>query len=129
MLNIALLALKEIALNKIEKIYTHIQAARQCNKFLSGINNASVEYFIDTAQSVRKIKEEKNPHYVAVASEEAADLYNVIILRENIANQPGNFTRFLVCAKEPISVDTRIPAKTSLIMPTSHKPGSLVEAL
>ncbi|MCH6574631.1 MAG: chorismate mutase, partial [Bacteroidetes bacterium] len=124
-----LVGIEEIALNKIEKIYTHIQAARQCNKFLSEIKNASVEYFIDTAQSVRKIKEEKNPHYAAVASEEAADLYNVIILRENIANQPGNFTRFLVCAKEPISVDTRIPAKTSLIMATSHKPGSLVEAL
>ncbi|MGB5847450.1 MAG: bifunctional 3-deoxy-7-phosphoheptulonate synthase/chorismate mutase [Ignavibacteriaceae bacterium] len=124
-----LVGIEEIALNKIEKIYTHIQAARQCNKFLSGIKNASVEYFIDTAQSVQKIKEEKNPHYTAVASEEAADLYDVVILRENIANQQGNFTRFLVCAKEPISVDTRIPAKTSIIMATSQKPGSLVEAL
>jgi chorismate mutase/prephenate dehydratase len=124
-----LVGTEEIALNKIEKIYTHIQAARQCNKFLSGIKNASVEYFIDTAQSVQKIKEEKNPRYAAVASEEAADLYDVIILRENIANQQGNFTRFLVCAKEPISVDTRIPAKTSIIMATSQKPGSLVEAL
>ena len=124
-----LIGIEEISLNKIEKIYTHIQAVRQCNKFLSEIKNASVEYFIDTAQSVRKIKGEKNPRYTAVASEEAADFYDVIILRENIANQPGNFTRFLVCAKEPISVDTRIPAKTSLIMATSHKPGSLVEAL
>jgi chorismate mutase/prephenate dehydratase len=124
-----LVGITEIALNKIEKIYTHIQAARQCNKFLSGIGNANVEYFFDTAQSVQKIKEERNPLFAAVASKEAADLYDVIILRENIADQWGNFTRFLVCAKDPISVDTRIPAKTSIIMATSQKPGSLVDAL
>ena len=124
-----LVALGEIPLSKIEKIYAHIQTARQCSKFIGGIKNASVEYFIDTAESVRKIKGEKNPYYTAIASEEAAKLYDVVILRENIANQPGNFTRFLVCAREPIIVDTRIPAKTSLIMATSQKPGSLVEAL
>lgn len=124
-----LVAIEETPLNKLEKIFTHIQAARQCNRFLSGIKNATVEYFLDTALSVHKIKEEKNPHYAAVASEEAAKLFDVVILRENIANQPGNFTRFLVCAKDPIIVDNRIPAKTSIIMATSHQPGSLVRAL
>ena len=124
-----LVAVEETPLNKLEKIFTHVQAARQCKKFLSGIKNASVEYFLDTALSVQKIRDEKNPHYAAIASEEAAKLFDVVILRENIANQPGNFTRFLVCAKEPITVDTRIPAKTSIIMATSQQPGSLVEAL
>jgi chorismate mutase/prephenate dehydratase len=124
-----LVAIEETPLNKLEKIFTHIQAAQQCNKFLSGIKNAKVEYFLDTALSVQKIKEEKNPLHAAIASEEAAELFDVVILRENIANQPGNFTRFLVCAKEPIKVDTRIPAKTSIIMATSQQPGSLVEAL
>ena len=124
-----LVAIEETPLNKLEKIFTHIQAARQCNRFLSGIKNASVEYSLDTALSVQKIKTTKNPHYAAIASEEAAKLFDVVILRENIANQPGNFTRFLVCAKEPITVDTRIPAKTSIIMATSQQPGSLVQAL
>ncbi len=124
-----LVALKEIALNKIERVYTQAQAARQCNKFLAGINNASVECFIDTARSIKKIKEENNNYYAAIASEEAAKLFNVVILRENIANQPGNFTRFLICAREPITVDLRIPAKTSVILATSHTAGSLVNAL
>ena len=124
-----LVALKEIALNKIERVYTQAQAARQCNKFLAGINNASVEYFIDTARSIKKIKEENNNYYAAIASEEAAKLFNVVILRENIANQPGNFTRFLICAREPITIDLRIPAKTSVILATSHTAGSLVNAL
>jgi chorismate mutase/prephenate dehydratase len=124
-----LVGLEEIPLNKIKKIYTHIQAARQCSKFLSGFKNASVEYFIDTARSAKKVKDENNPLYAAIASEEAAKLFDVVILREDIANQPGNYTRFLVCSMLPISIDDRIPAKTSLIMATSQKPGSLAEAL
>ena len=124
-----LVGLDEFPLNKIKKIYTHIQAARQCSKFLSGIKNASVEYYIDTARSAKKIKEEGNPFYAAIASEEAAKLFDVVILRENISNQPGNYTRFLVCAMLPITVDERIPAKTSIIIATSQQPGSLVEAL
>jgi chorismate mutase/prephenate dehydratase len=124
-----LVGLEETPLNKIKKIYTHIQAARQCSKFLSGFKNASVEYFIDTARSAQKVKDENNPLYAAIASEEAAKLFNVVILREDIANQPGNYTRFLVCSMLPITVDKRIPAKTSLIMATSQKPGSLVGAL
>ncbi len=124
-----LVGLGEIPLNKIKKIYTHIEAARQCSKFLSGFKNASVEYFIDTARSAEKVRNENNPLYAAIASEEAAKLFDVVILREGIANQPGNYTRFLVCSMLPITVDERIPAKTSLIMATSQKPGSLVEAL
>jgi chorismate mutase/prephenate dehydratase len=124
-----LVGLEEIPLNKIKKIYTHIQAAQQCSKFLSGFKNASVEYFIDTARSAKKIKDENNPQYAAIASEEAAKLYDVVILREDISNQPGNYTRFLIGSMLPITIDERIPAKTSLIMATSQKPGSLVEAL
>ena len=124
-----LVGLDEIPLNKIQKIYTHIQAARQCSKFLSGFRNASVEYFIDTARSAKKIKEVNNPLYAAIASEEAAKLYDVVILRESISNQPGNYTRFLVCSMLPMTIDDRIPAKTSVIMATSQQPGALVEAL
>jgi chorismate mutase/prephenate dehydratase len=124
-----LVGLDEIPLNKIQKIYTHIQAARQCSKFLSGFNNASVEYFIDTARSAKKIKDENNPLYAAIASEEAAKLFDVVILREGISNQPGNYTRFLIGSMLPITIDERIPAKTSIIMATSQKPGSLVGAL
>lgn len=124
-----LLGLEDIPLNKIKKIYAHFQAARQCNKFLKSIPQAEVEYFEDTAKSVEKIKEEGKKEFAAIASKEAAEIFNVTILREDIANQAGNFTRFLICSKQPIVVDERIPAKTSLILATAQKPGSLVQAL
>ena len=124
-----LLTLEDVPLNSIKKVFTHYQAARQCSKFLKSIPNAEVELLPDTAKSVEYIKEKNDKGFAAIASREAAELFNVVVLREDIANQQGNFTRFLICSRDPINVDERIPAKTSLILATAHKPGSLVEAL
>ncbi|HAB53377.1 MAG TPA: 3-deoxy-7-phosphoheptulonate synthase [Ignavibacteriales bacterium] len=124
-----LLGLEDVPLNKIKKIYVHFQAARQCSKFLKSLPQAEIVYFEDTAKSVQKIKEEGVKDYAAIASKETAEIFNVSVLREDIANQPTNFTRFLVCSRVPIKVDERIPAKTSLILATAHKAGSLVQAL
>ena len=116
-------------IGKLELIFAHYQAAAQCNKFLATIPDASIQYFADTALSVKKIKDEGNPSYGAIASEEAAKLFNLKILQRDIANQPDNFTRFLVCARKTQDVDLRIPTKTSLVMATAHTAGSLLEAL
>ena len=113
----------------IKKIYAHYQAAAQCSNFIATLKGCSIEYFADTAMSVRKISEEKNSEYAAIASKEASEIFNVKIIRENIANQTENYTRFIVCTRKPISVDQRIPCKTSLVLATSHTAGSLVDAL
>lgn len=124
-----LVGLQKVPLNQIKKIYVHYQAARQCSKFLKSLPKTELEYFEDTAKSVEKIKEEGNPYFAAIASQEAAELFEVLVLKEDIANQQGNFTRFLVCSKNSIKVDERIPAKTSLVLATAHQAGSLVQAL
>ncbi|NWF88746.1 MAG: bifunctional 3-deoxy-7-phosphoheptulonate synthase/chorismate mutase [Ignavibacteriaceae bacterium] len=127
--NHCLLGLEDVPLNKIKRIYAHFQAARQCSKFLKSLPQAELVYFEDTAKSVQKIKEEGIKEFAAIASKETAEIFNVSVLRENIANQSTNFTRFLVCARQAIKVDERIPAKTSLILATAHKAGSLVQTL
>ncbi|MBE0539461.1 MAG: bifunctional 3-deoxy-7-phosphoheptulonate synthase/chorismate mutase [Ignavibacterium sp.] len=124
-----LLTIEDVPLNNIKKIFTHYQAARQCSKFIKSIPNAEVELLPDTAKSVEFIKEKADKTFAAIASKEAAEIFDVVVLKEDIANQQGNFTRFLICSRDSIKVDERIPAKTSLILATSHKPGSLVETL
>ena len=116
-------------IGKLEVIFAHYQAAAQCNKFLSTLPDAKIQYFADTALSVKKIKEEGKAEYGAIASEEAAKLFNLKILQREIANQPENFTRFLVCSRKANEVDERIPTKTSLVMATAHTAGSLLKAL
>jgi len=124
-----LVANKDVSVHKIKKIYAHYQAAAQCSDFLSRIPEARIEYFADTAMSVQKISEEQNPEFAAIASEEAAKLFNVNIIRKGISNQEENHTRFLIVSRNRVKVDNRLPAKTSLVMATSHSPGSLVKAL
>jgi chorismate mutase / prephenate dehydratase len=124
-----LVSSSDVSIHKIKKIYAHYQAAAQCSNFLASLPEARIEYFADTAMSVQKISEENNPEYAAIASEEAANLFNVNIIRRKISNQDENHTRFLIVARNKIKVDHRLPAKTSLVMATSHTPGSLVKAL
>ncbi|MCX7874698.1 MAG: bifunctional 3-deoxy-7-phosphoheptulonate synthase/chorismate mutase [Melioribacteraceae bacterium] len=124
-----LIGVEDIPFNKIKKVYAHHQAASQCSKFLESIPKAAIEYFADTAMSVQKISEEQNPYFVAIASEEAANLYGLKILKSDIANQTDNYTRFLIASRKPQKVDPRIQSKTSIVMATSHTPGSLVDAL
>lgn len=128
-INHCLAAIKKVPLSGIKKIYAHYQAEAQCSNFIASLKNCSLEYFPDTAMSFRKIKEEKNPSIAAIAGEDAAKLYGLKILRRNIANQSGNFTRFLVLSQNPSAPPEGVPCKTSIIMSTSNKAGSLADVL
>ncbi len=124
-----LVAHEELPLANIRRIFSHPQALAQCSIFISTIPNCKVEYFADTALSVKRIQEERDPTQAAIASEQAARMFNLEILKREIANQRDNYTRFLVAAIKPRPLDLRIQAKTSLIMATTHTHGSLVQAL
>ncbi|MCP5061483.1 MAG: 3-deoxy-7-phosphoheptulonate synthase [Ignavibacteriae bacterium] len=124
-----LVGTKDAKVSQLKKIYAHYQAAAQCDKFISTLPNCALEYFADTAMSVQQISTEKNPENGAIASEDAANLFDVKILEKEISNQEENYTRFLVCSKKQQDLDVRIPAKTSLVLATAHTAGSLLEAL
>jgi chorismate mutase/prephenate dehydratase len=124
-----LVAHEEVPISGLRRIFSQPQALAQCSVFLSTLPGCKVEYFTDTAMSVKRIQEERDPAQAAIASEEAARMFDLAILKREIANQRENFTRFLVASRERLAVDLRIPAKTSLVMATTHTHGSLVEAL
>lgn len=127
--NHCLAAIKKVPVKNIKKIFAHYQAEAQCSRFIAKLKGCSIEYFPDTAMSFKKIKDEKNAKYGAIAGEDAARIYGLKILRKNIANQTGNYTRFLIIAPNPVSVESRIPAKTSIIMTTPNRAGALADAL
>ena len=127
--NHCLVAHEDVPLANIRRIFSHPQALAQCSVFLATLSNCQVEYFNDTALSVKRIQEERDPTQAAIASEEAARLFNLTIIKREIANQRENYTRFLVAASKLRPVDLRIPAKTSLVMATPHTHGALVDAL
>lgn len=122
-------SVKNVPIKKIKKVYAHYQAAEQCSRFLSALPGCSVEYFPDTAMSFKKIKEEGNPYYAAIAGEGAAKIFGLKVLKTNIANQSGNYTRFLIASREPVPVEKKFKSKTSLAMAIPNKTGSLADAL
>jgi len=124
-----LMAVEEIPLAHIRRIYSHPQALAQCSNFLSTLVSCKVESYTDTAMAVQKVKEEQDLSQAAVASEEAAEQYGLVILKHDIANQKENFTRFVIVARDPITVDSRIPCKTSLVLSTAHREGALSRCL
>jgi chorismate mutase / prephenate dehydratase len=124
-----LLAIEEVPLAQIRQVYSHPQALAECMKFVSQLPHCQALPYADSAMAVKKIKDDNDPGVAAIASEEAGRIYGLKVLRRNIEDQQNNFTRFLILAKRPSTVDLRIPCKTSLIMATSHEEGSLLRAL
>lgn len=124
-----LVALPGVKQNEIRRVFSHPQALAQCTHFLASLPDCTVEAFTDTAMSVKRIRAENIRAHAAVASEQAAALYGLNVLKHDIANQKENFTRFMIVATEPAKYDARFNCKTSLIFATQHEQGALVRCL
>ncbi len=124
-----LLAVDKVPVERIKRIISHPQALAQCSHFLSGLHGCKVESYLDTAMAARKVLEDEDLSQAAIAGSYAAQLYDLCILKRDVANQPENFTRFVIAGPEAITVDPQIPCKTSLLMTTSHEEGSLISCL
>jgi len=124
-----LLALEQIPVDRIRRIMSHPQAIAQCSNYLAKLHDCKVESYIDTAMSAKKVLEDGDLSQAAIAGSYAADIYGLEILERDLANQPENFTRFVIVSRDPVEVDPQIPCKTSLLMVTSHDKGALIKCL
>lgn len=124
-----LIGLPDTPLEQVQVVFSHPVALQQCRAFIKGLPNARYEPYIDSAEAVRMVKKEADPKYAAIASSEAAELYELDVMREGISDHPENYTRFWIVSREPVAVDLRIPAKTSLQLVTDHSKGALVAVL
>jgi len=115
------------SLADIRRVYSHPQVFQQCREFLSQHPNWDLVACRDTASAVQRIKESNDPHEAAIASKEAAELFQMRILQEGIETNPRNFTRFVVISRDEFLEGPQ--NKSSLIFSVSDTPGSLVAAL
>ena len=117
---------KNESLEGITKIYSHQQALAQCRAWLD-LNIVKAERLpvSSNAEGARIAGEEENT--AAIASEAAAELYDLNILANNIEDEPDNTTRFLVIGRATCSPSGN--DKTSLIFSAQNKPGALHKLL
>ena len=123
-----LLAPPGVGLHEVRRVYSHPQALAQAHGFLRRHGLAPVPTY-DTAGAAEELARSGERGAAAIASRRAGELYGLTTLAAGIEDEPWNYTRFLVLAREPAPVAPRVPAKTSLVLVTRHEEGALLRCL
>jgi len=124
-----LLGLPGTKVSEIKDVYSHAQALSQCSKFIKS-NRLTEHVRADTAGSAEMVSKSKDKTKAAIASSLSAKTYNLEIIKNNIENEKGNLTRFLVMGKN-ISQPEFSGKKyiTSFLFKLKSKPAALYQSL
>ncbi len=110
----------------IKVVYSHPQPIGQCRGWLrKNLPNVRIEECSSTSYAAKKICSE--PDAAAIASSEAARLYNLQVVASKIEDHARNMTRFLIIGKDTIQQTG--DDKTSIMFAASHIPGALYKTL
>lgn len=83
----------------IKTVRSHVEALKQCRRFLTTNSHLTQVIGADTASSVRRIVEEKINENSAIGSRRAAEIYGAKIIAENIADDHDNWTTFYLIGR------------------------------
>ena len=124
-----LLGIPGAKISEIKDVYSHGQALSQCSNFIKS-NNLTEHVRADTAGSAEMISKSKDKTKAAIASSLSAKTYNLDIIENNIENEKGNSTRFLIMGKN-ISQPEFGEKKyiTSFLFKLKSKPAALYQSL
>jgi prephenate dehydratase len=123
-----LLARPGATLGSIRRVASHPVALAQCRDFFAARPHIEAVAAYDTAGSVRDLlRPDGVATQGAIASHLAARIYGAQVLMEGIEDDPQNYTRFLMLAREPQPIEG--VSKTSLVFSTANVPGALHGAL
>jgi len=120
----------------IKKVYSHPQGLRQCRDFLNQYDWDRIPAY-NTAGSVRMISKRNDKTEAAIASERAAAIYQMKILKEGIENDIHNYTRFFALSRPDVGMRSLTSSeekekkamKSSIVFATDHVPGALYDCL
>jgi prephenate dehydratase len=127
----SLIGREELPLDAIEVVLSHPQASAQCARFIrENLPAATVRAAASTAEAVREVSGSQAP-WAALGAASAARLYDCVVLREGVEDEPDNVTRFVWIAPAGTSPSGDGPYRTSLVFAElgADHPGALVDAL
>jgi len=121
-----LLAVEGATIDGIQKVYSHPQGFEQSVTFLKPYDWQLIPYY-NTAKSAEYVKSQNDSTIAAIASKQAAEIYGLKILSENINCNKQNTTRFIIISKN--QKVNNLCNKVSVVFSTKHKAGALFKAL
>jgi len=126
----------------VEEVVSHPQPLAQCAAYLRRrLPQARTVPASSTAEAVRQVVQEDGVRRAALGPRRAAELYGAVIVEEDVADEPGNATRFVWVARahaghatvgeDPGAEDAGVLMRTSLAFSGQgdREPGWLVRCL
>ena len=105
---------------KVEKIYSKAEVFSQCRNWLSAMAKDRPTIPVDSTTAAAQMARDQ-AGVAAIGSKQAAEIYGLHILFENIEDNPDNMTRFFVIGRE--AARRSGDDKTAIMFTTAHKPG------
>jgi prephenate dehydratase len=128
--HICLMGVAGADLSDVTRAMSHPVLLGQCRGFLKshGIERIAGA---DTAGSAKQVSQAKDKSMAALASQLAADIYDLDIIAKNIEDNQHNTTRFLIMAPKPLDVLPDPPSEllTSFIFRVRNIPAALYKAM
>lgn len=115
-------------LSAVKNVLGHSQALRQSQHFLSDHPEIRTQAVSSSTRALERAMDEDGS-VAAIASAEAARLFGLNIIVDNVSDHPENYTRFVALAKDPEAASPLLPCKTSIVFSASNEAGSLLDAL
>jgi len=105
-------------------------ASAQCHAFVRRVlPNAEVMAANSTAEAARQASEADDALVAAIAPRIAAERYGLEVLASDIADHPGNQTRFVLVGREWIPAPTGHDRTALVVFQRADEPGSLISIL
>lgn len=120
-------ALPGTKFDEIERVYSKGVALMQASKFLEEHGDWQQISVANTAIAAKKVRDEQDKSQAAVCSAYAAEVHGLEVLADNINDESGNCTRFIVVTNQKIFL--KDASKISLCVEHSHESGSLYHML
>ncbi|MDT0559021.1 prephenate dehydratase [Ichthyenterobacterium sp. W332] len=124
-----LMALNDQSINDIKEVYSHPMALLQCKEFFKNQPHIKLIEDKDTAEVAKRISNNKLKGIAAIASDLAAELFNLNILAESIQTIKHNETRFVIVKRKNHEISESEINKASLKFELDHQRGSLAAIL
>lgn len=124
-----LLATHDATEETLKTATSHVQALGQCRKNLRAMG-LSREPFADTAGSAKHVAALNDNSIAGIASELAAEVYDLKIIKRDLQDEGNNTTRFVILSRSPLNYEEiEGPVMTSFTFEVRNIPAALYKAL
>ena len=114
-------------LSELKRVYSKAEALMQTTRFLEEHSDWQQISVANTAIAAKKILDDQDRTQAAVCSAYAAKVYGLEVLDDNINDESGNCTRFIIVTNQKVFL--KGAKKISICFEVPHESGSLYHLL